>query len=195
MREADAPPESSYPVLDHGTGEIAGLLAQIAHSDVAAFQALYARTSAKLLGVCLRILSERGDAEEAVQETYLAIWRRAGSFEPSRGNGLAWLLTVARNCAVDRLRARHKVASTPLELADDVADQAPLAWEVMDRTQMGDRLIACIETLDLRDATLIRAAFYQGSTYGELATRAALPLGTVKSRIRRALMKLGDCIR
>ena len=195
MTEADAPRAPSQPLPKSHVDEAGLLLGQIGQGDAEAFRALYARTCAKLFGLCLRILSERGEAEEAVQEAYLAIWRRAGSFDATRGSAMAWLLTVSRNCAVDRLRARTKVASAPLEQADDVADQSPLAWEVMERNQDGDRVVVCIETLAPRDALLIRAAFYQGSSYPELATRTALPLGTVKSRIRRALVKLAECLR
>jgi RNA polymerase sigma-70 factor (ECF subfamily) len=187
VREADRPPSTPE-------GEAAMLLGRIGQGDVAAFRTLYDRVAAKLLGACLRILSERGEAEDALQEVFLTIWRRAAAFDPARGSANAWLLTLARNAAIDRLRARGKIAAAPFAAADDVADHAPLAWETIERTQTGQRLAACVELLERRDATLIHAAFFQGSTYPELAARDALPLGTVKSRIRRALLKLAECM-
>ncbi|WP_298693042.1 sigma-70 family RNA polymerase sigma factor [uncultured Sphingomonas sp.] len=169
-------------------------LNRVASGDRAAFEDVYRRTSAKLFGVCLRILPVRQEAEEALQEAYLSIWRRAGSFDATRGSAMTWLITLTRNRALDRLRAGGKIATTTMDLAEIVADQRPLAFAVLEAGQEEAKLAQCIGTLDQRDATLIRTAFFEGSTYAELAARAATPLGTIKSRIRRALTKLRDCL-
>ena len=173
---------------------LSAALDRVGAGDRAAFEELYRRTSAKLFGVCLRILPARQEAEEALQEAYLSVWRRASSFDAARGSAMTWLITLARNRAVDRLRARGKVASAPIELADAVADPAPLASAAMERAEDGHRLTDCLGRLDTGDATLIRTAFFEGSTYADLASRAAIPLGTIKSRIRRALIKLRECL-
>ena len=166
----------------------------VANGDRAAFEEVYRRTSAKLFGVCLRILPMRQEAEEALQEAYLAVWRRAASFDEARGRPMTWLITLARNSAVDRLRAGGRIASVPLDLADEVPDSAPLASVRSENDEEERRLVSCVETLDPGEARLIRTAFFEGSTYAELAARASIPLGTIKSRIRRALAKLRECL-
>jgi len=129
-----------------------------------------------------------------LQEAYLSVWRRAASFDAARGSAMTWLITLTRNRAVDRLRAGRKVITTTIDLADMVADERPLASTVMETSEDQARLAYCVGTLEKGDAVLIRTAFFEGSTYAELATRASIPLGTIKSRIRRALMKLRDCL-
>jgi RNA polymerase sigma-70 factor (ECF subfamily) len=169
-------------------------LDRVGTGDRDAFEEIYRRTSAKLFGVCLRILPVRQEAEEALQEAYLSVWRRASSFDAARGSAMTWLITLARNRAVDRLRAGGKVVSAPIELVDAVADPAPLASAAMESAEEGHRLTDCLGRLDAGDARLIRTAFFEGSTYAELASRTASSLGTVKSRIRRALIKLRECL-
>jgi len=173
---------------------LADMLRRVATGDRAAFEEVYRRTSAKLFGVCLRILPVRQEAEEILQEAYLSVWRRAASFDATRGSAMTWLITLTRNRAVDRLRAGGKVATTPIDLADMVADTRPLAPALIEAAEDEARLAYCVGTLENGEATLIRTAFFEGSTYAELASRAAIPLGTIKSRIRRALMKLRDCL-
>jgi len=169
-------------------------LRRVSEGDREALRAVYAATSAKLFGVCLRILPDRQDAEDVLQEAYLTVWRKAGSFDPAKASPITWLVTLTRNRALDRLRARRPLASEPIELAAEVADDAPPADRLIEADQDAARLAECLGELQAEDRTLIRTAFYQGSSYSELATRAAMPLGTVKSRIRRALMKLRGCL-
>jgi RNA polymerase sigma-70 factor (ECF subfamily) len=173
---------------------LAATLQRVAAGDREAFEEVYRRTSVKLFGVCLRILPVRQEAEEALQEAYLSVWRKAGSFDASRGNAMTWLISLTRNRAVDRLRAGGKTVMAPIELAAEVPDPAPAASDLLEMGQDDQRLAHCIGTLDGGEAKLIRTAFFEGSTYAELATRAAIPLGTIKSRIRRALLKLRDCL-
>ena len=171
------------------------MLIRVAAGDRAAFERVYRLTSTKLFGVCLRILPVRQEAEDALQEAYLTIWRRADSFDPARGRAMTWLITLTRNCAVDRLRARRGVATAPIELADRVADPAPSAMEGIERREASGLLSVCLGRLDAGDMRLVHTAFFEGSTYSELAERSSTPLGTIKSRIRRALMKLAECLR
>ena len=169
-------------------------LEAVATGDRAAFGVVYQRTSVKLFGVVLRILSERQEAEEVLQEVYLAVWRRAGAFDPARGTAMTWLITLARNRALDRLRVSRRRRSDPIELADDAPDPAPDAETLVLAQDEAGRIAWCLDRLDGDDARLIRTAFFEGASYAELATRAARPLGTVKSRIRRALIRLKDCL-
>jgi RNA polymerase sigma-70 factor, ECF subfamily len=162
--------------------------------DHAAFETVYRRTSAKLFGVCLRIFGDRTDAEEALQDAFITIWNRAATFDPSRASPITWLATVTRNRAIDRLRAAGRAGLAQIEEASEIADPAPLAEARLIAGAEDRALAGCIETLDARDAAFIRAAFLGGATYAELAARDAMPLGTVKSRIRRALIKLRECL-
>jgi len=179
---------------DTDAANLAVALRRVAEGDRAAFEEVYRRTSVKLFGVCLRILPVRQEAEEVLQEAYLSVWRRAGSFDAARGSAMTWLITLTRNRAVDRLRSGGRIASSPIELADEIPDPAPAASTLMEIGEDEQRLAHCLGTLEGGDARLIRTAFFEGSTYAELATRAATPLGTIKSRIRRALLKLRECL-
>lgn len=169
-------------------------LIRTGQGDRSAFEAVYKATSAKLFGVCLRIFPDRTEAEEALQEAYLTIWNRAASFEAGRASPISWLVTVTRNRAIDRLRSRGKAGFTSLDDAAEIADPAPRA-DVQMLADSEDRVLnGCIEGLEQRDAHFIRSAFIGGATYADLATREGEPLGTVKSRIRRALIKLRRCM-
>jgi RNA polymerase sigma-70 factor, ECF subfamily len=169
-------------------------LIQTGRGDRSAFEAVYKATSAKLFGVCLRIFPDRNEAEEALQDAYLTIWNRAASFEAGRASPISWLVAVTRNRAIDRLRAKGKAGLASLDEAAEVADSAPLADAQLLAAGEDRALHGCIDGLDRRDAHFIRSAFIGGATYADLAQREGEPLGTVKSRIRRALIKLRACM-
>jgi RNA polymerase sigma-70 factor, ECF subfamily len=179
---------------DQRRAELSDAVIRVGQGDRAAFEFLYRKTAAKLFGVCLRIFPERTEAEDALQDAYLTIWNRAASFEAGRASPISWLVTVTRNRAIDRLRASGKMRVEPVEAANDVADPAPLADARLLASDEDRALHGCIGTLEDRDAAFIRAAFIGGATYADLADREALPLGTVKSRIRRALLRLRACL-
>lgn len=162
--------------------------------DRRAFRDVYDRTAAKLFGICLRIFPERSEAEDALQDAYATIWRKAGTFDPARASPITWLATVTRNRAIDRLRAAGNLATAPIEAAGDVADPADAADTLLERSDEAGRLADCMARLQPRDAVMIRTAFFDGATYAELAARSGQPLGTVKSRIRRALLSLKGCL-
>jgi RNA polymerase sigma-70 factor, ECF subfamily len=169
-------------------------LIRTGQGDRSAFQTLYQATSAKLFGVCLRIFPDRNEAEEALQDAYLTIWNRAASFQSGRASPISWLVAVTRNRAIDRLRASGKAKFTPIEDAADIADPAPRADAMLFAASEDAELHSCIEDLDSRDAHFIRSAFLGGATYAQLADTEGTPLATVKSRIRRALIKLRACM-
>ena len=170
-------------------------LGRVAAGDEAALNQVYAQTSAKLFGICLRILGDRGEAEDALQDVYVSVWRRAGSFDGSRGSPITWLATLARNRAIDRLRSgRRTRGSVPVEAASEIADAGPSAFDRLEAGETRARLADCIGELEERTGEAIRAAFFGGHTYADLAERMAVPLGTMKSWVRRGLMKLKDCL-
>ncbi len=173
---------------------LSATLVRAGEGDRSAFEQLYRKTSAKLFGICLRIFPDRQDAEDALQDAYITIWNKAATFDAARASPITWLAVVTRNRAIDRLRARGKAGFASLDKASEIADPAPLAEARLMAEADGVALSGCIETLEARDADFIRSAFLRGATYADLAGRDRLPLGTVKSRIRRALIKLRDCL-
>lgn len=173
--------------------ELASALMRVADGDRAALQFVYGRTAAKLFGVCLRILPDKVEAEDVVQEVYVTVWRRAGTFDPDRGGPIAWLAAIARNRAIDRLRGGTR-RMKPLEDAADIVDTAPSALSAVITDETHRRLMECIDGLDARDASAIRETFLDGATYEKLASRLSIPLGTIKSRIRRSLVQLRECL-
>lgn len=173
---------------------LADALLRAGRGDRSAFEFVYRQTSAKLFGICLRIFPNRTDAEEALQDAYLTIWNKAASFESGRASPISWLAALTRNRAIDRLRAAGKAKYVPVEEANEIADPALLAEAQLIAHGQNTALYGCIESLDPRDAGFIRSAYVGGATYADLAQHEELPLGTVKSRIRRALIKLRACL-
>lgn len=180
---------------DQRRDALAKAMARVAAGDEASLREVYQLTSAKLFGICLRILSDSQEAEDALQDVYVSVWRRAGNFDSSRASPITWLATLARNRAIDRLRsARRSGQSEPVDAALNIADPDPGALAHLEAGQDRARLMGCIGELEERTGQAIRAAFFGGLTYNELAARMDVPLGTMKSWIRRGLMKLKDCL-
>jgi RNA polymerase sigma-70 factor (ECF subfamily) len=174
--------------------ELNQLLQLAGRNDQKAFAELYKRTSSKLFGVCLRMLRDRGEAEEVLQETYTTVWRRAGSFDASRASAITWLITLSRNKAIDRLRQhREELLDDPSKL-DETVDEQPTPAAGAETSQEYQRLQHCLDELDPQQQSSVREAFFTGATYNELATRCKVPLGTMKSWIRRSLMQLRTCL-
>ncbi|WP_421837700.1 sigma-70 family RNA polymerase sigma factor [Novosphingobium sp.] len=169
-------------------------LQRVASGDKLAFREVYRRTCARLLGVCMRISADRQEAEDVLQEVYVTVWQKAAMFDPARASPITWLAALARNRAIDRLRANGRRITTPIESIDEPADESAGALEQLLEAESEHDITVCIEELAKADAVLVRTAFFQHATYAELATRSDMPLGTVKSRIRRALIKLKACL-
>ncbi len=169
------------------------LLARIANGDRRAFETLYDRYSAVIFGMALRMLGDRGAAEEAVQEIFWRVWQRLGSFDRSRAFA-PWLFGIAHNYCIDELR-RRKVR--PQSVYED--DEHPILSDIPDESDVGDAAIvaeqqrtvrAAIEQLPDEQRQALVLAYYGGLTQQEIATRLGNPLGTVKTRMRLGLQKL-----
>ncbi len=187
-------PEAGKPT-EAGRAVLVALLREVAAQDPRALQRLYALTSAKINGVVNRIMRDATMSEEVLQDVYVNVWRKADTFNPEFGSPITWLASIARNKAIDRLRAERS-RSFALDSLDDVeiVDPSMPAVERLIESQDGLRMLDCLALLDRDQQRAIRAAFFDGSTYDELARREGVPLSTMKSRIRRGLMKLRACL-
>jgi len=175
------------------TAEIADLIARCALRDRKAFRDLYGRTSAKLYGVTLRILKDRAEAEEALQEVYVKIWQRADRYVPGGFSPISWLVAVARNHALDVLRAR-KPQGDNIDVAIDVADAGPDPEQSAADRDERSRIDRCLGQLDADKADAVRGAYLDGYSYEELASRHKVPLNTMRTWLRRSLLKLRECL-
>jgi len=171
------------------------LLSQVALGSREAFEALYRGTSSQLFGICVRVLTERSEAEDALQDVFTTVWRKAAQFDATRASAIAWLAMIARNKAIDRLRSLPaRKERTDIELAQELEDPGASPPQQAQTASDRVRLERCLDQLEPRRRALIRAAFFEGSTYEELATRLESPLGSIKSWIRRSLLQLRECL-
>ncbi|AUW58648.1 RNA polymerase subunit sigma [Sphingobium sp. SCG-1] len=169
-------------------------LAQVARQDRTALRQVYEMTSAKLFGICLRISSDREAAEDILQDVYIKVWNRAGRFDADRASPITWLCAIARNTAIDWQRSSSRVVTAPEDAAHAIADDRPRADQSIEREQQSDRINLCLDELEGRQGEAIRAAFFDGLTYADLAVRMDVPLGTMKSWVRRGLQRLKGCL-
>lgn len=183
----------SVPTKDHENEGPSSLLSRIALGDRDAFKALYQTTSAKLFGILVRLLGNGHDAEDALQMVYVKIWQKAPSFAATGQSAMGWLVVIARNHAIDLLRAR-KPAATPIDDAFDVADSAPNPEQQTLNTALGNELMTCLKELEARQADAVRGAYVAGESYQEIAERLGIPLNTVRTWLRRGLAKLKACM-
>jgi RNA polymerase sigma-70 factor (ECF subfamily) len=179
--------------MSQSTADIADLIARTALRDRNAFRLLYQRTSAKLFGVALRILRDRAEAEEALQEIYVKIWQRADRYVAGGYSPISWLVAVARNHALDTLRARRPMAAD-IDVALEVADLAPDPEQAAVGSGERARIETCLAELDGDKAEAVRGAYLDGFSYEELATRYGVPLNTMRTWLRRSLIKLRECL-
>jgi RNA polymerase sigma-70 factor (ECF subfamily) len=166
------------------------LIERTGAGDRSAFDKLYRRYSRPVFGLALRRLGDRGRAEDAVQETFVSIWRSASTYKPERGPGAPWLYGVARNAIVDRSRARNEPAAEAPDQAssesgpDELAEQSWTAWQVH----------GALERLPEREREVIALAYWSDLSQSEVAAQLGIPLGTVKTRTRSALMHLAEIL-
>ncbi len=174
-----------------GAEALNALLQACGKGDRLAFEAMYRATSARLFGICLHYSGNRAEAEEVLQEVYIMAWLKASRFDPQLASAMTWLATMARNKAIDRRRARRP--HDPLETLPELSTQDSIP-DSLEREQEGSQLDRCLETLEEAQQRYIRVAFFEGYSYAELAERHGIALGTMKSWIRRGLLRLRLCL-
>ena len=173
--------------------ELAQMLRRVAGRDPAALRQVYDRTSAKLYGICLRVLGAEAEAQDVLQEVYVTIWNKAPQFDAAKASAITWLAVIARNKAIDAARAR-RLPTESADAAGEVPDESPSALDILEVAEDSARLADCLNQLEERARAMIRRAFFEGATYPELATQEGVPLPTVKSWIRRGLLRLRGCM-
>ena len=180
---------------DVARSALAGDICKAARGDDAALARIYDLTSAKLNALLMRMLRDEGAAADVLQDVYLTVWQRGAAFDPARGSPVTWLVTIARNKAVDRLRAEaaRGIVAAPVD-EGMLLDPSPSAVERLEQHQDRIRLLDCLAALEPRQRAAICAAFFDGMTYQAFALRENLPLGTVKSSVRRGLLRLRSCL-
>lgn len=175
--------------------DLPALIRACARRDREAFAQLYRATSPKLFGVALRILKREDWAEEVLQDAYVSIWNHAGGYASGLSAPMTWMTSIVRNRCLDRLRKpRMEVSDAEGEIMDGTASdlEGPLA--LLERSAEARAIAACLKTLEPRQRQTIVLAFFEGLSHSELAAHMREPLGTVKTWVRRGLIRLKDCL-
>lgn len=169
--------------------EIAVLLGRVSSGDHAAFAQVYDHTLRRAYAAAFAILRDRAETDDAVQEGYLCVWENAARFNPELSDGCAWITTLCRNKALDRWRARVRYRT---HLVDQVQYREILACDDsrIQRAEREQHVHAAMSTLSISDRTLITSVFFRNETHARIAADQQRPLGTIKARVRRALLKL-----
>ncbi len=185
VRAAAGPPDAA-------DAQLAAWIEAIVDQDERALTALYDATIGRVFGLVQRIVRDTALAEEVVEDAYFQVWRQAARFDPARGRALTWLLAMARSRAIDALRREARFRHDPLDTdtAAAAADPAPAADELLELARNRSDLHQALMLLGAQPRQLVSMAFLRGLTHEEIAEQTQLPLGTVKSQIRRALQAL-----
>ena len=176
----------------------AALVQQLLRRDVRAFEQLYDRHSRIVYGLVLRILQQGSTAEEVVQDVFLQLWRNASQYQASRGPFVPWLLTLARNRALDQLRLkgeRQRRREEQTEEVPEVAIAAPEYERALDEKRRAEHVRALMSSLPASQKQCIELAYFEGLSHSEIAEKLQEPLGTVKSWIRNGLIRLKEGLR
>jgi RNA polymerase sigma-70 factor (ECF subfamily) len=177
---------------DGSAGDLAAaLLVRVADGDQRAFAELYDLLSSRVFGLILRVLVNRSQSEEVLQEVFLEVWQSAGRFAPNKGQGRTWVLTIAHRRAVDRVRASQSSADRDVRVGtrdlgvahDSVAEQVELSIE-------GGKVVAALSTLPEPQREALVLSYYGGYSQSEISVLIGAPLGTIKTRMRDGLSRL-----
>ena len=188
--------QMSEPTAEDGTDHGA-LLIRCAAGDRAALEALFRAEAPRMKAVALRMLRRDHAAEEAVQDAFVRIWRKAHQYDPDRGTALGWIYTVQRSIALNMLRSeKHEVMHAPddIDAARELETEMQSADDILGRLDESKRLRICLAQLEPARRKAVLLAYAYGLSHGEIAGRLASPLGTIKAWLRRSLSALRECM-
>jgi RNA polymerase sigma-70 factor, ECF subfamily len=176
------------------------MLALVAREDQQAFSRLYDRLSGPLYSVALRMLGDAAEAQDALQDVFLQLWRRAGSYDVDQSSVFSWAILMTRSRVIDRLRARGRRLRVVSSSTDDDASKVAMAHastiesaaDTADRNEEAARVRSSLSKLPAEQREAIEMAFFNDLTHHEIAAALGQPLGTIKARIRRGLLKLRE---
>jgi RNA polymerase sigma-70 factor, ECF subfamily len=175
--------------------DLSELLGRVARGDQEAFAGVYETVAGPVLGLVRSILRDPSQSEEVVQEVLVEVWRCSARYQPDRGGALSWVMTLAHRRAVDRVRSAQ--SATDREERAALLDRTPAFDEVTEQVEARlerEQVRRCVRTLTEVQRQSVTLAYYRGLTYREVAELLALPLGTVKTRLRDGLIRLRDCL-
>jgi RNA polymerase sigma-70 factor, ECF subfamily len=172
------------------------LIRSSARGDQSALGELYDATSRLVFGLVLRIIGDRSTAEEVLLDVYTQAWRQASNYDEERGAPLAWLMTIARSRAIDRLRSsKHDQLKDPLDAVAEISDRQPSPEQATVDSERRRMVRSALEALPAEQREVVELAYYSGLSHSEIALQLGQPLGTVKTRTRLAMIKLRDILR
>lgn len=174
--------------------ELRGCIRRLTEADQDALASLYDCTSSFVYGIALRLLNDRADAEEVTLDVYAQIWRSASTFDSERGSVLGWLSTITRTRSIDRLRTRARRSEREIDTVPDQASSEPSPEDRSLESEQQRRVQAALSALPENQRQVIELACFSGCTHSEIAERTGLPLGTVKTRLRLALIRLRELL-
>jgi RNA polymerase sigma-70 factor (ECF subfamily) len=190
---ASHPRDASRDAGDDASPDLAALLHRTARGDAAAFEAVYDQVAAAVFGVAQRVVRDPAQSEEVAQEVLLELWRTAARFDSTKGSAMAWVMTLAHRRAVDRVRSVQKAAERERRTATAAIPFDEVA-EAVESTLEQERVRRCLAALTELQRESVTLAYYGGYTYGQVAGLLGVAVGTVKTRMRDALIRLRDCL-
>jgi len=191
-QQRPAPATQATPATPAGV-QLAAQLGLVARGDAVAFDAVFEQIGPSVLGVVKRVIRDPAQSEEVTQEVLLEVWRTAAKFDVGRGSAMAWVMTMAHRRAVDRVRSVQKESERERRMAtadipyDEVAEAVESSLE-------RERVRRCLNLLTNVQRESVTLAYYRGYTYGQVASLLGVPTGTVKTRMRDALIRMRDCL-
>lgn len=172
---------------------LAELIRQVARGDADAFDAVYDQVAATVFGIVRRVIRDPAQSEEVTQDVLLEVWLSAARFDPGRGSAAAWVTTLAHRRAVDRVRSVQKEADRERRVAAAVIPYDEVA-EAVESSLERERVRRCLGSLTELQRESVTLAYYGGYTYSQVASLLGVPDGTIKTRMRDALIRLRDCL-
>ncbi|ALM53358.1 sigma-70 family RNA polymerase sigma factor [Halomonas huangheensis] len=185
---------ASAPSASAAAERLTSLLQQVALKDRDAFSQLYQATSAKLYGTVLRILGNTSWADDVVQEAYVNIWQKASQFDAGKSSPITWMVSIARNGAIDELRRQPTARRDHDEALEEIASSAPTAGDQLSQEQNAQQLYECLDELEDNRRDMVRLAYLHGWSRADLASRFDQPVNTIKTWLHRALKQLKGCL-